>query len=166
MLSYDQYQARVKMPFATLGVLTDGRALVGIRFLPIGVAEKAPTDAIAARTRDQLLQYVENADCCFDLPIKLVGTQHELDVWNAMRAIAPGRTDTYGNLAEKIGSSPRAVGTACGRNPVPVIIPCHRVVATGGLGGFMGGKRSDSLSIKQWLLRHESRGESTPFELT
>jgi methylated-DNA-[protein]-cysteine S-methyltransferase len=163
--SYDQFQARLVTPFATLGVLTDGAALLGIRFLPMSVGEKAATNAIAQRVSEQLLQYLAGGDHLFDVPLKLAGSQHELDVWTAMRAIPAGETETYGSLATRIGSSSRAVGTACGRNPVPVIIPCHRVVASTGLGGFMGGKRSDSLSIKQWLLHHESKIHSEVFEL-
>ena len=93
----------------------------------------------------------------FDLPLKLSGSKHQVDVWQAMRKIAAGDTQTYGELSAGIDSSPRAVGTACGQNPVPIVVPCHRVVAATGLGGFMGGKQNDSLSIKRWLLAHESK---------
>ena len=72
-----------------------------------------------------------------------------------MQNIAPGLTQTYGELAAQIDSSPRAVGTACGKNPLPIVVPCHRVVAADGLGGFMGGKQNDPLAIKRWLLAHE-----------
>ncbi|MEO8386699.1 MAG: MGMT family protein, partial [Betaproteobacteria bacterium] len=84
--------------------------------------------------------------------------------WQAMRAIKAGATQTYGELSASIDSSPRAVGTACGQNPVPIVVPCHRVVAATGLGGFMGGKKNDSLRIKRWLLAHEStRSETSLF---
>ena len=163
----DQFQARIQTPFATLGVLTDHEALLGIRFLPCSVSQKTPraNDRIAQLVCAQLMQYLLHGDFSFDLPIKLIGTPHELAVWAAMREISAGATDTYGNLAVRVGSSPRAVGTACGRNPVPVIIACHRVVAANGLGGFMGGKRSESMSIKQWLLRHESTSDRAEFAL-
>jgi methylated-DNA-[protein]-cysteine S-methyltransferase len=72
-----------------------------------------------------------------------------------MQNIRAGNTLTYGALAEQIGSNARAVGTACGKNPVPIVVPCHRIVAASGLGGFMGGKREDPLAIKRWLLTHE-----------
>ena len=62
---------------------------------------------------------------------------------------------TYGDIAKRVRSIPRAVGGACGRNPLPLIIPCHRVVAAGGIGGFMGGRDDDPLAIKRWLLKHE-----------
>jgi methylated-DNA-[protein]-cysteine S-methyltransferase len=96
--------------------------------------------------------------------LKLTGSKHQVDVWQAMQKIKPGATQTYGELSDSIDSSPRAVGTACGQNPVPIVVPCHRVVAANGLGGFMGGKQDDPLKIKRWLLAHEStRKESSLF---
>ena len=93
----------------------------------------------------------------FDLPLKLSGTHHQIAVWEAMMAIPAGETRTYGELAQAIGSSARAVGGACGANPIPIVVPCHRVVGAGGaLGGFMGAREEGfELSIKRWLLAHE-----------
>lgn len=151
-----EFQARFKAPFATLGICTSESALIRIAFLPVNTPALPPVrNSIAHLVCAQLTRYIETGDTIFDIPIRLQGTKHELDVWAAMQRIAPGKTLTYGALAAAIGSSARAVGTACGRNPVPVIVPCHRIVAASGLGGFMGGKRDDSLSIKRWLLNHE-----------
>ncbi len=151
-----KYSARVKTPFATLGVITDDKHLLGIRFLPQNVTAQAPVpDSIAHLVCVQLMAYLDNPKYKFDLPIRLSGSKHQLDIWNAMCAIEPGRTLTYGAVAAAVQSDARAVGTACGQNPVPVIVPCHRIVAANGLGGFMGGKRDDSLAIKRWLLEHE-----------
>ena len=156
-LMLDKYDARLKTPFATIGIVASDTHLLHIHFLPMDVAAKAPTtNTIAHLASVQLMAYIENADFKFDLPIKLAGSKHQLDVWRAMQKIAAGKTQTYGELAAKIDSSPRAVGTACGLNPVPIVVPCHRVVAANGLGGFMGGKRNDPLAIKRWLLAHES----------
>ena len=153
----DKYDARLKTPFATIGIVASDTHLLHIHFLPMDVAAKAPTtNTIAHLASVQLMAYIENADFKFDLPIKLAGSKHQLDVWRAMQKIAAGKTQTYGELAAKIDSSPRAVGTACGLNPVPIVVPCHRVVAANGLGGFMGGKQSEPLAIKRWLLAHES----------
>ena len=153
----DKYDARLKTPFATLGIIASDTHLLHIHFLPMDVTAKAPiTNTIAHLASVQLMAYIENADFKFDLPIKLAGSKHQLDVWRAMQKIAAGKTQTYGELAAKIDSSPRAVGTACGLNPVPIVVPCHRVVAANGLGGFMGGKQNDPLAIKRWLLTHES----------
>ena len=153
----DKYDARLKTPFATLGIVASDTHLLHIHFLPMDVTAKAPTtNTVAHLASVQLMAYIENADFKFDLPIKLAGSKHQLDVWRAMQKIDAGKTQTYGELAAKIDSSPRAVGTACGLNPLPIVVPCHRVVAANGLGGFMGGKQSDPLAIKRWLLAHES----------
>jgi methylated-DNA-[protein]-cysteine S-methyltransferase len=87
----------------------------------------------------------------------LEGTEHQRKVWQAMQAIPCGQTLTYGELATRIGSSAQAVGQACGSNPVPIVIPCHRVVGKTGLGGFMQHAEGESLDIKRWLLDHERR---------
>jgi methylated-DNA-[protein]-cysteine S-methyltransferase len=151
------FAACVKTPFATLGVVADDRHLLGLHFLPAGVAAKAPKpNTIAHLVCVQLMAYLDNPQFRFDLPLRLNGSKHQLDVWQGMRAIPAGATMTYGALAASVGSSARAVGTACGQNPIPVIVPCHRIVAAnGGLGGFMGGKLENPLAIKQWLLKHE-----------
>ena len=156
LTNVDQYDARIKAPFATLGVIADSTHVKAIHFLPADVAAKSPKiNSIAHLATVQLMSYLDNPKFKFDLPIRLSGTKHQLDVWHAMQKIAAGKTKTYGELAESITSSPRAVGTACGRNPVPVVVPCHRIVAATGLGGFMGGKLNDPLAIKRWLLIHE-----------
>jgi methylated-DNA-[protein]-cysteine S-methyltransferase len=83
-------------------------------------------------------------------------------VWREIEKLFPIKTITYGDLARRIGSAARAVGGACGTNPVPLFVPCHRVLAaSGGLGGFMGGKDDFPLSVKRWLLRHEGLLDTT-----
>ena len=150
------FSACLKAPFATLGIVADDTHLLGLHFLPTSVAAKAPrTNTVAHLVCVQLMAYLDHPGFVFDLPLKLSGTKHQVDVWQGIRRIPAGGTRTYGELAAEIGSSPRAVGTACGQNPIPVIVPCHRVVAASGLGGFMGGKLENPLVIKQWLLKHE-----------
>ncbi|MBL8510472.1 MAG: methylated-DNA--[protein]-cysteine S-methyltransferase [Betaproteobacteria bacterium] len=150
------YQACLKTPCATLGLISDANHLLGIHILPLSVAAQAPQrNTIAHLAAVQLMAYFDNSAYRFDLPIKLAGSKHQLDVWNAMCTIPQGKTWTYGQLAEAVGSNARAVGTACGRNPLPIVVPCHRIVASNGLGGFMGGKESDPLAVKRWLLTHE-----------
>lgn len=159
MTSIDRhvFDACLKAPFGTLGIVADDKHLLGVHFLPASVAAKAPrTNSVAHLACVQLMAYLDNPNFAFDLPLKLTGTKHQVDVWQGLRKIPAGKTFTYGELAATIGSSPRAVGTACGQNPIPVIVPCHRIVAAnGGLGGFMGGKLENPLMIKQWLLKHE-----------
>ncbi len=154
------HSARIKAPFATLGVICSDTHLLAIHFLPASVSAKSPTlNTVAHLVTVQLMIYLDKPTYKFDLPIKLSGSKHQLDVWHAMQKIPAGQTRTYGELALAINSSPRAVGTACGKNPLPIVVPCHRITAVNGLGGFMGGKRDDPLAIKRWLLAHESDGK-------
>ncbi|MBL8512928.1 MAG: methylated-DNA--[protein]-cysteine S-methyltransferase [Betaproteobacteria bacterium] len=151
------FDACVKTPFGAVGIVTTETHLTGLHFLPSSAAAKAPKkDSLAHDVCVQLNAYLANAQLRFDIPLKLAGTKHQLDVWAYMQSIKPGQTRTYGELAEAIDSSARAVGAACGQNPIPLIVPCHRIVAANGtLGGFMGGKLANPLAIKQWLLTHE-----------
>jgi methylated-DNA-[protein]-cysteine S-methyltransferase len=150
------FDACLVAPFATLGIRADDDAIVSITFLPTNVAARVPRkNSLAHLACVQLMSYLDNPAFTFDLPIRLRGSKHQLDVWQAMREIPVGHTKTYGEIAGEIGSNARAVGTACGRNPVPIVVPCHRIVAADGVGGFMGGKKEASLNIKHWLLQHE-----------
>ena len=91
-----------------------------------------------------------------DLPVAPEGTAHDRKVWRAMRDIAPGETRTYGDIARAIGSGAQAVGNACGRNPIPIVIPCHRIVGAGGtIGGYSG---QGGAETKRFLLRLEGAG--------
>ena len=103
----------------------------------------------------QIEAYVHDADFQFSLPLEQIGTAHQMKVWQALCRIPRGHATTYGALAVQLNSSPRAIGQACGANPIPLIIPCHRVVAKNGAGGFMHHASGAPLAIKDWLLRHE-----------
>jgi methylated-DNA-[protein]-cysteine S-methyltransferase len=150
-------------PFGGVAIVADARAIISIRLQASATRAIAPPkNTLAHLACVQLMAYFDNPRFEFDLPIRLAGSKHQLDVWQAMRAIAAGHTETYGAIADKVGSNARAVGTACGKNPVPIVVPCHRVVAASGLGGFMGGKRDDPLAIKRWLLTHEGALDATP----
>jgi methylated-DNA-[protein]-cysteine S-methyltransferase len=154
----DRYEARIRTPFATVGILSDGAHIIEVRYLKPTVSAKAPAkDSVAHLASVELQAWIDNPRYVFRVPVKLSGTVHQIRVWEEMRKIPSGKTWTYGELAARVGSIPRAVGTACGTNPVPIIIPCHRVIAAGGrLGGFMGSPDgSFELGIKRWLLAHE-----------
>jgi methylated-DNA-[protein]-cysteine S-methyltransferase len=154
----EAFQACVRTPFATLGISAPDAWVTGVRFLSPTVPAKAPKrDTIAHLACVQLQAYLDDPNFEFDLPVKLAGTHHRLQVWEAMQRIPAGAVRTYGDLARELGSSPRAVGGACGANPVPVIVPCHRVIgANRAIGGFMGAKGEGfELGIKRWLLEHE-----------
>jgi methylated-DNA-[protein]-cysteine S-methyltransferase len=154
----NEFQARLRAPFATLGISASDTHVTGIRFLAPSVAALVPKkNTIAFLACVQIQSYLENPRFEFDLPLKLAATRHRLDVWEAMQRIPAGATRTYGELAKEIGSSARAVGGACGANPIPVVVPCHRVIGAGrSIGGFMGASDEGfELGIKRWLLEHE-----------
>lgn len=154
----EAFQAQLRAPFATLGITTTDTHVTGVRFLAPSTPAKAPArGSIAHLACVQLQSYLENPAFAFDLPLRLAGTHHRLQVWEAMCRIPAGKVRTYGDLARELRSSARAVGGACGANPIPVVIPCHRIVGAGrSLGGFMGARGEGfELGIKRWLLEHE-----------
>jgi methylated-DNA-[protein]-cysteine S-methyltransferase len=151
------YQAKLPVPFGVLGIRCDDSALLGIDFLPATEKPRRAAGALAVAACEQLLRYFESPDMQFTVPIKPGGTPHQQKVWQAMCSIPRGETRSYGELAAELKSGAQAVGQACGANPIPVIIPCHRVVGSSGLGGFMGHASGAPLDIKRWLLAHEQR---------
>ncbi|HEX5337911.1 MAG TPA: methylated-DNA--[protein]-cysteine S-methyltransferase [Gallionella sp.] len=150
-----EYQAKLQVPFGVLGIRCSADVLTGIDFLPATEAPQSPVSAIAQIVCAELLRYIENPDAQFSVPLAMGGTSHQQKVWRAMQAILRGQTRSYGDLAAELHSSAQAVGQACGANPIPIVIPCHRVVGKTGLGGFMRHAGGDSLDIKRWLLAHE-----------
>jgi methylated-DNA-[protein]-cysteine S-methyltransferase len=149
------YQAKLKVPFGVLGIRCTGDTLTGIDFLPASEKPQRVTSAFAQTVCEQLLRYLANPDVQFSVPLKLNGTPHQQKVWQAMLDIPRGQTRSYGELATELKSCAQAVGQACGANPIPVIVPCHRIVGKGGLGGFAHHTSGAHLDIKRWLLVHE-----------
>ncbi len=155
------YQAVLKAPFGVLGIRCRDEALTGIDFLAPNIRPRVPRSAFAQRVCEQLTAYFADSGFEFDLPLDPGGTEHQNKVWRAMRAIRRGRVRTYGDIAGELHSSPRAVGQACGNNPIPIVIPCHRVVGKSGMGGFMHHSGGAALDIKGWLLAHEQASLSS-----
>jgi methylated-DNA-[protein]-cysteine S-methyltransferase len=149
------YTLKMRMPFGVLGVREKAGRICAIDYLPSRTTELPPQTAVARKAADQFDAYLADPRWKFELPCAFQASDFENDVWDAIRRIPPGQVRTYGDIAKQVRSIPRAVGGACGRNPLPLIIPCHRVVAAGGIGGFMGGRDDDPLAIKRWLLSHE-----------
>jgi methylated-DNA-[protein]-cysteine S-methyltransferase len=149
------YQAKLAAPFGVLGIRCDERVLLGIEFLPATEKPQQPASPLAETVCEQLQRYFENPAVKFTVPIEPAGTPHQQKVWEAMLNIPRGETRNYGELAIKLNSGAQAVGQACGANPIPIIIPCHRVVGKSGLGGFMRHASGASLELKRWLLAHE-----------
>jgi len=115
----------------------------------------APVTPLARRVCDLIDSYFSNPRTRFNLPLAAAGSAFQQRVWRAMRRIPAGRVKRYGELARTLRSAPRAVGGACRANPIPIVVPCHRVVSASGLGGFMGATGGRAMAIKRWLLRHE-----------
>ncbi len=138
-----------------LGVRTVGEVLTDIEYLPRGVATLAPLNKLAERVCRQIERYVDDPHYRFKLPFDYRGTDFQCRVWREIAKVPAGKTITYKALAQRLGSAPRPVGGACGRNRLPLLIPCHRVLASGGIGGFMQARAGDPIAIKTWLLRHE-----------
>ena len=141
----------LRSPVGALTIDERDDRIVAIRWAETPAGNGSPLLAEAAR---QLAAYFEGRLSRFDLPLASAGTLFDQRVRAAMQAIPYGETRTYGELAHLTDSGPRAIGGACGRNPVPIIVPCHRVLARGGLGGYSGGV---GLPTKRWLLALESR---------
>lgn len=151
-----QRETRCATPFAVLGMVTDGSVLTSVRYLPRSTAPVAPLDRVAERACREIERYLADPEYLFTVPYRLDGTPFQQRVWREIEKLCPIKTITYGEMARRLRSGPRAVGGACGANPVPLLVPCHRVLAAGGaLGGFMGGRDPFPLSVKRWLLRHE-----------
>jgi len=149
------FDAKMATPFAVLGIRAAGELLTDIEYLPRGAAVLAPINRLAEKVCRQIERYLDDPAFRFELPFEFRGTAFQGRVWRAICAIPGGNTLTYLDVARQLNSAPRPVGGACGANRIPLVIPCHRVVASHGIGGFMHARGGEPLEIKKWLLRHE-----------
>ena len=155
MSEHGSYAAVIEFPRMRVGISIGNDVLTGIRYLPQDTPLVAPECDLAERAVRQIERYRDDPDALFDLPLQVKGTDFQRDVWRQICDIPRGRTRTYGELARRIGGEARAVGQACGDNPFPIVVPCHRVVAADGLGGFSHHVNGYLLEAKKWLLKHE-----------
>jgi len=152
-----QYQdVIINAPFGAVGIKIKNDCVTGVTLFPAKQTASDVDGSCAQHVKQQIAQYFQNADAKISVPFKVAGTPFQQSVWKAISAIPVGQMLTYSQMAEKVGSGPRAVANACGANCLPLLIPCHRVVAKNGLGGFMQSV-PDGLKIKEWLLAHESK---------
>lgn len=121
----------------------------------LSVATVKNIPSISDKIRRLLNQYFSSAIAFTALPLLPQGTAFQCSVWKALTEIPLGETRTYGDIAKQLNSSPRAVGNACRKNPIQIIVPCHRVVSANNLGGYAGKTDGGQLEIKRWLLNHE-----------
>jgi methylated-DNA-[protein]-cysteine S-methyltransferase len=162
------FDVTVEFPKMKIGVATREDRVVEIRYLPLSSSTISARNSLAERAARQLERYREDPDTRFDLPLAIEGTPFQRRLWDALCEIQRGKTLTYGELARRLGGEDwemsRAVGQACGDNRLPIVIPCHRVVAANGIGGFAHATGGYLLEAKRWLLMHECGADA--FELT
>lgn len=151
----EQAEAVLESPLGPIRLRTAGGAVVALRWAKteLPATPEAALTPFIRRVRDQLASYFAGHLDRFDVPVRPAGSEFCRQVWAAMQRIPKGQVRTYGDVARELGAPARAVGSACGANPIPIIIPCHRIVgANGRLGGFSS---SGGVEDKVWLLRHE-----------
>lgn len=155
--SIPMFSAIVPAPFGAVGIRTEAALLRELVYLPFSYTEQSPADRVAEQAARQIERYFSEADFKFDLPLAAAGTAFQQKVWKAIAAIPRGDVLTYGAVARLVQSAPRAVGQACGANWFPLVVPCHRVTASGGLGGFANHDDATGfhIGVKRWLLAHE-----------
>ena len=150
------YQAIMTSPIGRIGVcLDESDRLIALDFLGACGRSRPARTLAARRVVNVLLAYFINPQTPLHLPLIPKGTEHQQKVWCALQSIPVGTVCSYGDLAKQIASSPRAVGQACRNNPIPILIPCHRVIARSGAGGYSGATSGPEMAIKRWLLEHE-----------
>jgi methylated-DNA-[protein]-cysteine S-methyltransferase len=148
-------------PIGTLRLVSEGQSITRIEFPGFegdDAGEAAPDEPVLIDCAAQLQEYFEGRRSRFDLPLAALGTEFQREVWRALQEIPYGEVCSYGDIARTVGrpKAVRAVGAANGRNPLPIVVPCHRVVGSdGSLTGFAGG-----LDIKRWLLGREKAQKS------
>lgn len=149
------YDALINTPFGAIAISVHANQLVIELLTDSPTSEnQQSTNPQVAEAYSQIMQYLAQPESEFNLAYMPHGTPYQQRVWQAIASIPFGQTRTYGQLANQIGSGPRAVANACGANQLPLVIPCHRVVAQNGVGGFMQ-RKLNGLRVKKWLLTHE-----------
>lgn len=142
------------IPMGRLAVLHDSHYLFEAAFT--NKPELLSSGSLAKLISQELNNYFIDPNHRFQLPLKPQGSLYQQKVWNALLVIPAGRTLSYGDLAQNLQSSPRAIGQACKKNPLVLFIPCHRVIGKYSLGGYMG--KQNAVNYKEALLHHEQGG--------
>ncbi|WP_456372450.1 methylated-DNA--[protein]-cysteine S-methyltransferase [Thiolapillus sp.] len=150
-----EYQAACHTPIGWVAVAASQDAVVKVKILESQPRLQAGRHVLADQACAVLDAWLGGGKWPRFAALEPQGTDFQRRVWKALLQISPGQTRTYGELARQLDSSPRAVGGACRSNPIPLFIPCHRVVAANGDGGFAGHTQGRWMDIKRWLIRHE-----------
>lgn len=149
------FQTLFNAPFGPIMLHADESGLQEIELFPASSKVTSQSSIILQQLELQLEAYFSNAQHQWNIPLPTKGTDFQQKVWRYMQAIPAGETRSYGQVAKALNSSAQAVGNACRANHFPIVIPCHRIVAKSGLGGFAGQTEGNEITVKQWLLNHE-----------
>lgn len=150
------YKAIIQTPIGKLGIFTLDKLLTRLDFLTNDHELIDPNKEILKDIANQLYQYFQCPSFQFNISYELQGTPFQKKVWQTLCKLPIQKTVNYGTLAKKLNTGARAIGNACRANPLPILIPCHRVVAQANLGGYKG----KEIFIKKWLLNHEFNSSS------
>lgn len=152
------YAAIIDSPIGKIGIQLspDFANISNVDFLDKKQSLQSPTHSLAKKAVAELEHYFNYPHTQFSVPLQAVGTQLQQQIWQAMQKIPVGKTLTYSDLATKLNTSPRVVGNACRANPIPLFIPCHRILGKSNLGGFSGAITGEPMIRKIWLLQHET----------
>jgi methylated-DNA-[protein]-cysteine S-methyltransferase len=154
-MSKSTHTAIFPSPLGTIGIVVQNDKLTHLEFLPDSSTNIQPQNKYSEKVITQLNQYFANPLYEFTINFHVEGTAFQQTVWRALQNISSGEILTYGMLAKKLKTGPRAIGQACRTNRIPLIIPCHRIVATNHKGGYAGTTNGRFMEIKTWLLKHE-----------
>jgi methylated-DNA-[protein]-cysteine S-methyltransferase len=154
-MTIDSFDYILPSPIGQLGLNISTKGIQRLFYIQSKQDSCIPITGFGATVHRQIMEYFELQRTEFDLPIDIQGSIYQHKVWREVAKISYGESQTYGDIAKAINSGPRAVGNACRHNPVPIIIPCHRVVKKGGIGGYCGSVGGKEIQQKDWLLRHE-----------
>jgi len=152
----EEQQGVLVTPLGTLVARWRGKALTALSLPRADRVSTAITATVPDWLAESLAAYFADPRHRFALSLAPTGTPFQQRVWQMLPSLAPGQVYTYGAVARMLGSGARAIGQACRANPCLIVVPCHRVVAVDGLGGFGGVTAGPQLAVKQWLLRHEA----------
>jgi len=146
----------LQSPLGPLRLTISAKGLQRLEYVAADSPLLMPVSALAKQASQQLMAYFEGDCQAFDLPLDLIGTCYQKQVWSELQQLYFGQTLSYGELAGKIGSGARAVGNACRNNPLLIIVPCHRVLRKDAVGGYSGQRDGIMMQRKLWLLQHEA----------
>lgn len=156
MAQQQRFSTVITSPVGVIGIYTDDTAVKYVTYLAPSYAELAPLNHLAEECASQLQQYFADSSWYFDLPLMPDGTAFQRRVWQHLSGIQSGQTQTYGHIARRLHTSARAIGNACRQNPLVIVIPCHRVISSNGVGGYSGSTYGQKIAVKQFLLDHEN----------